>query len=184
MAKCFTLTLLQDPALTGDLLLFAIALAEVQQTTEYLTTKKWEPSLLNCLGWDHHRLRGVIHKDVPRYEPDLTRYGCAALLPVAKRRCGRGVGYQPRVYTSATGEWEYFPACSQHRDGVEKIARASRIDWERAGSPLPAPNKGGALIPYFTNIEHLYEQVSPGYRERYSEGATRPKLQLLRGGAR
>ncbi|MFK0071675.1 hypothetical protein [Arthrobacter woluwensis] len=62
MSKCFTLTLLQDPTLTGDLLLFAIGLGELQETTEYLTTKKWEPALLKCLGWDHHRLRGAIRR--------------------------------------------------------------------------------------------------------------------------
>lgn len=182
MARCQTLTMLQDPKLTGDLLLLAVGMSEFLQTTEYLTTKKWSAAVCQLLGWESHYMRMVVRKDVPRFEAPRDRYGCDAQLPVAKRRCGRSAAYTPRIMTAATGEWVYFPACTQHRAGVEKIANASRIDWERAGKPKPAPNTGGALAAYFTNMDALYEQVAPRYQDRISTTVQRPRLQLIQGG--
>ena len=80
--------MLGDPDLTGDLLLVALVIAAL--TTEVgATPTRWSQIGERC-GWTMTRLRLVISRDVPRYEPPREGYGlCTAPMIRRTGLCGK-----------------------------------------------------------------------------------------------
>lgn len=91
----------------------------------------------------------LIRSDLPRYEPAPKPYdyGCEAILPRAKRRCGRGTQVGFHVTNPVDGTWDLVGYCSRHRQEANTAHEAERRR-KQAGLPDPLPNAGGLLACY------------------------------------
>lgn len=141
----------------------------------------------------------LIRSDLPRYEPPAKPYGygCEALLPRAKRRCGRGtmVGFQ--VTNPVDGTWDLVGYCSRHRQEADAAHEAERRR-RAAGLPEPLPNTGGLLPCYlpwdwaknYTKADSSWKPPPVGIRaddwpvlaKVEVANPTPPKLRIVLGG--
>jgi hypothetical protein len=137
-----------DPRRDGDLRMFvmtAIWVLGVERAPKGERIKR----VCEVMHLNNFRFWELIRSDLPRYEPDSMheRDGCAAWLPRAQRKCGRGtyIGFQ--VTNPVDGTWELVGYCSRHRDDADAAQLAERRRKE-AGLPGPSPNRGGLLPCY------------------------------------
>lgn len=172
--------LLDDRDLTGDLLLFALATVDCGLRFD----KAWTSQVAQATGWDQRRIRSIVARDVPRYEPDDLKGLRRCQAPMIRRDgpCGASgsTGFHWR-YNAETGEWRTYWACTRHEEGARKMIRAATMAWEANGKPQPANNSGGVLSKYF-HTEGLYDWATPSYRKDTDRTPPpqRPELEVIR----
>ncbi|TQS30030.1 hypothetical protein [Microbispora sp. KK1-11] len=108
------------------------------------------PRVCEVMHLDNFHFWELIRSDLPRYEPD-TMYrdgGCVAVLPRAKRRCGKGTVWAFSVTNPVDGTWELVGYCSRHREEGRAAEAAERRRKQAGGIPTPLPNRGGLLPCY------------------------------------
>jgi len=114
---------------------------------------------------NNSRFWELVRSDLPRYEPEPRPYdaGCVAMLPKAKRLCGRGTYIGFHVTNPVDGTWELIGYCSRHRAEANAASAAERRRKE-AGVPEPLPNCGGLLPCYLPWDWHKnYAKARPGW---------------------
>lgn len=185
--------MLNDPDLTADLLLFALALDEVIATRREQGRKKsgrnWVSAVTELArgteGYLRYWGKHVIERDVPRYEPSDSG-GRACVAPMIRREglCGKTGGCGMVDRDPDTGEGRMVWWCSRHKE-IEAQFRARAREWKANGQPCPPANTGGVLRRYFNaDWAQIYRWASP-HREPMEGGreATppRPTLRLIQG---
>lgn len=188
--------MLASPDLTGDLLLIALAIDEVnyRKDEDGRSHKRmhWvkEVALL-IYGEDARngawRVKDHIGKDCPRYELAGLRGARACPAPMVRREgvCGKGGTYGGVDRDPVTGEGAYTYYCNRHRHLAAGADRRHR-EWVANGKPVPPANTGGVLRRWYGgNWDEIYRWASgrdpmPGGREATPP---RPTLRLIQGGA-
>lgn len=189
--------MLNDPDLTGDLLLFALALDEVilirsEDGRRRKRPGNWVADVAALAHGDSHYHRRywgrkVLADDLPRYEPPQIEYGHPCSAPMIRREglCGKHGTTRLVDHDPHTGEGRWISLCSRHRP-LEEQFRARQRDWIANGKPMPPANAGGVLKRYWdADWDYLYRWAAPG-RAPLEGGreATppRPRLRLIQGG--
>ncbi len=192
--------MLNDPDLTGELLLFAFAVDEInarqaEQSRKRRSKRGWvaeveemvcPPRPGRASGW---WVKERIGSDIPRYEfADAPGRKC--VVPVTRRSgktdaCGGTgvVGVVDRDPLTGEGRRAWF--CKGHKSFAD-ACRARTAEWQRNGKPSPPPNAGGVLERYYGgDWDALYRWAKP-WKEplRGEREATppRPVLRLIEGG--
>jgi hypothetical protein len=186
--------MLNDPDLTGDLLLFALALDEVIATRKgqgrKTSGKNWTSAVTELARGTEGHLRywakHVVERDVPRYEPEPAEYPWPCVAPMIRREglCGKQGARHLTDRDPDTGEARQIALCSRHRS-LEAQFDAREKAWRANGKPLPPANTGGVLRRHFNaDWDAIYRWAAPG-REPMEGGreATppRPTLRLIQG---
>lgn len=173
--------LFDDPEINGDLLLLALGILEMSNRPEKGTIRR----LAEITGFEVHKIKWVMAKDVPAFRPiDTKRYTCGVPLTRYPRPCGRNATLTSPIYDPETGTFVTERACSRHRDTLWDASTASRRAWMENGSPTPAPNSGGLLMKHFRgDWDMLYSWAGNvelrGVAPRYPAP---PTLRVLPGG--
>lgn len=189
--------MLNDPDLTGDLLLFALCLDEAIATRKEQGRKRmrnWVAEVA-ALAYRadsayHQRYwsRSVIRGDAPRYEPDgflQGRYLCVAPMIRRDGLCGKKSAVRWLDPDPMTGVSTPVGMCSRHRGGeLEAYYDRRRREWVANGKPSPPANRGGVLKRYFNAPwEEIYRWSGREPMEGGREATPpRPVLRLIRGG--
>jgi hypothetical protein len=183
-----------DPDLTGDLLLFALALARRSRDHAGGPRGGWMADVAGMVGWDPRRIRWTLAGDRPRYEPPgappSERRPCEGRMVRRAGPCGRPDSRHLMVLerspVDGTQTPHYF--CARHDSQATELR--SRLP-RRQDCPEPAANTGGVLARYFTgDWVGLYRWASPGWQPppgwepRVGELPVRPELRLILGGQR
>ncbi|MFB8031297.1 hypothetical protein, partial [Streptomyces sp. NPDC055990] len=117
--------MLNDPDLTGELLLFALALDEVivtRQEQGRKTLRNWvtETSVVAhgenaSTYYQRHWGKKVLNDDLPRYEP-ANKYTRACVAPMVRREglCGKSGSVGLMDHDPVTGEAKYVHFCNRH----------------------------------------------------------------------
>lgn len=187
--------MLNDPDLTGNLLLLVLAMDEVITVRREQGRKRFKGSWVTAIeemvcrkrsGWmQGWWVKNQIGDDVPRYEPQESS-GRRCVAPMIRREgeCGKTGSLGMTDRDPLTGEARRIWLCARHR-GLQAQFDARVKEWQRNGRPSPPPNTGGVLRRYFVFDDDLYRWAAP-YREPMEGGreATppRPKLRLIQGG--
>lgn len=185
--------MLNDPDLTGDTLLFALALDEVlaSRRAKRPAFNTWINDVAE-LAWGPgpgdtrlYRVKRVIEQDIPRFEPAREPGAITCVAPMIRREglCGkRGTG-RLIDHDPETGDARWIGLCGRHRD-LEAKFEARRQAWIANGRPSPPPNRGGVLKRYFkADWTEVYRWAAPwrtpldGAREAVPP---RPQLRLVR----
>ncbi|WP_029923834.1 hypothetical protein [Nocardia otitidiscaviarum] len=189
--------MLNDPDLTGDVLLFALALDELLATRKEQgrrSLKNWvaEVAELAHGTGEYYRPywgKKVIREDFPRYEVAALEPGqprCVAPMVRRDGVCGRAPQVWFVDHDPETGEGRNVGLCRRHRPGLEGYYQRRREEWRRNGKPVPPANTGGVLRRYFTaDWDAIYGWARPGVEPM--EGGReatppRPRLRLIPGG--
>lgn len=193
--------MLHDPDLTGDTLLFALALHEVIMTCKEQGQQvdgRWARDVADiALGdqpeaWRAAWVKRTIELDIPRYEPakDESSHRCVAPMIRRDGLCGKRCQGTFLDRDPDTGEGRWIVLCPRHKELRPKFD-ARRKAWIANGSPTPPPNKGGALMRHFSaNWDAFYRWADPhqkpaldGTRKDTREPVPpRPALRLIHGG--
>jgi hypothetical protein len=185
--------MLNDPDLTGDALLLALALDEVlanrRETQRRLGS--WVSDVAE-LAWgakpdtdDGYRVKDVIGRDVPRFEPIRDTPGIPCAAPMIRREglCGKHGTWSTIDRDPESGEARWIGLCARHKELQAKYA-ARRSAWLANGKPSPPPNIGGVLKRYFkADWDDVYHWAAP-WRTPLAGAPEptppRPKLRLVR----
>lgn len=157
--------LLDDPDLTGDLLLIAIALARHFDLRDGGDKEDVAGAALGMFPGDtqavYVRVFKALRSDIRRYEvppgggPD-GRNTCDAAM-VTRDRCGKPASCGTIVWDPDTGEGRHLSACGQrdHRDWWKEQSKAAKAARQAAGDDFPRPpaNTGGVLARHFPEID-------------------------------
>lgn len=188
--------MLTDPDLTGDLLLFALALDEVidaraeRKPGGRVLRAGWVSEVTVLAKGDapayQHWGRLVLSGDLPRYQAEQTR-GRRCVAPMIRRdgECGQRGSISLMDYDPATGAARLVDFCARHKDQAGPV-QARQREWAANGRPRPPANNGGILRRWYSgNWNGIYRWASG--REPMDGGreATppRPTLRLIQGGA-
>lgn len=193
--------MLNDPDLTGDTLLLALALDEVLLTQREerrrgqrrMARSRWIPEVQQLAKGDQHPrnwwVRYVIAEDIPRYEPvHPTTPALACPAPMIRREgpCGKHGTNRLIDHDPVTGEAQWLGLCSRHRELQQTFYEKRRREWIANGAPVPPPNVGGVLERYYaTDWDVLYQWAGPHRRpvkDRREPTPPRPRLRLIQGG--
>ncbi|WP_159840172.1 hypothetical protein [Nocardia sp. CY41] len=186
--------MLNDPDLTGDLLLLTLALDEFlvsrnEQGRKKLRNWAWEVAHLTHGNSDYHLrywTKKVIADDLPRYEPIKPKgRGCVAPMVRREGACGNA-GTTSRVDRDPlTGDSRWVHYCARHKHLAGPVEARIR-EWVENGKPSPPANTGGVLRRYFdADWDTVYRWASGREPMEGGREATppRPKLRLITGGA-
>lgn len=176
IARDRMLAIAADPDLTGDTELFAFCLSAYlieRRLTDRKKNNNWVEAIGDMMMPQSTRVdsvrtvRRIIAKDIPRYEPPLTKTrGCIVLKsrgPNAGKPCGKG-GTFWLDRDPETGEAEFLSYCARHLPaGVDGQSRRERAhQWVLNGKPTPPANTGGVLARHFrADWAELYEWADP-----------------------
>lgn len=175
--------MIEDPDLTGDLLLVGIALA--RWVDRLVTVEKnpegrysWNDVLAGYLGGPGHRRRAgqtrspwevawyALRDDVRRYSPDLgSGWSRPCDGPMVRRDgpCGKHGTHQRQYVDPDTGErfWRY--ACARHRQWLEDDWRRHRSYHPPDRAPTPPANAGGVLARHLPEVDWpgVYRHIDP-----------------------
>lgn len=189
--------MLNDPDLTGDLLLFALCLDEVIATRREQGRKSlrnWVQEVAILAHGDgpyymRYWGKNVIGQDIPTHEADGFRspsVPCVAPMIRREGQCGKKSSVRFIDHDPKTGEGKFVGLCARHRWHMAYFNERQR-EWEANGEPVPPANRGGVLRRYFsTDWEGIYRWARPGVKPM--EGGReatppRPKLRLIQGGS-
>ncbi|QAY70041.1 hypothetical protein [Xylanimonas protaetiae] len=179
--------MLADPDLTGDLLLVALILVALLHDPARKRGVSWR-QIAERAGMDvNQRLRFIIARDVPRYEPPNGN-GCTAAMIRRDGPCGKRTHASGYTIDPLTGVRTPWGRCTRHYSIPDERARAATFQaWEANGRPEPPANAGGILPRYFdTDWMAVWAWAAP-YRKPLPDGKPptppKPVLRLIRGGA-
>lgn len=188
--------MIQDPDLTGDLLLIAIAFQTVVlpgvRGRTFTRTRTWLDAVSEAAGLRPFSIQMRIGDDTPRYQPPIPGYDFACDAPMIRRHgtCGQPATTKGLDINPATGEQWMIGRCSRHNARAIWLARDERRRaWVDNGQPRPPHNTGGILRRHFPDIDwaRLYTWAAPHLEQTPGEGKPPtprpPKLTLIRGGA-
>lgn len=171
--------LLEDPAVTGDLLLVAVSLS-AQYDFGWKETKFHRISPMLWQGQSVWRLKMALKDDMRTYKPpNPGARGCTAPMLRRSTECGRNASAWGYVTDWSTGEMSYSGGCSRHRDWFHQQSRAN---WKAKPEvpPLPCANHGGALTAHFPRLDwrKAWRRLDPTWVE-HPEGKPWPKPDLM-----
>jgi hypothetical protein len=189
--------MLNDPDLTGELLLFALALDEVIVTRKEQgrrTLRNWvqEVAVLAHEETSYYLRywgKSVLRDDFPRYEAPRPHGRTVCVAPMIRREgpCGKVASLSWIDSDPITGESMHVGLCARHRGGeVQAYYDRRHAEWVANGKPIPPANTGGVLRRYFSaDWDSIYQWARPGSTPM--EGGReatppRPKLRLIPGG--
>jgi hypothetical protein len=175
-----------DPKLTGDVLYFALALAEALTRPEGVGKAGWTTELGQRVGgrggeW----ARSAIRQDMPRHVPVGDGYTCIGEMIRRPGPCGQPSTRRHWLRDALTGEITVVGSCGRHHAPIEVMERISARAWVDAGKRPGPQNAGGELERYFTaNWDKAYTWASPMWTRPGTvlEPPRRPNLTLIRGG--
>lgn len=151
--------MLDDPDLTGELLLVGVGFARFLDFGGIPAGEKLNIKHVARCVWPGSRMRNwsvqrTIADDARTYEPPRrTGDGWICGAPMIRRdgACGRGTSYSRLITDWSTGEQSWLAACSRHVHWYDQEARGNR-EAKPDRLVLPAANHGGLLarhIPEF-----------------------------------
>ena len=148
--------MLNDPDMTGDLLLLGLAVVQFQwwqvaaTKKERLASPGWVRQIEGWAGKREGWVKGVVADDVPRYEaPEIGLWKCVAPMLRRDTPCGSATGVSLRWAIRADGRMVPALACTRHREWQTTTVQAGLDAWTAAGEPKPEHNSGGALVRHF-----------------------------------
>lgn len=175
-----------DPDLTGDVLHFALALAETLTRPVGVGKAGWTTELsLRVDGRRSEWARYAIRQDLPRHMPVGEGDVCVGTMIRRSTPCGQRSTQRHWLHDPITGERSVVGSCSRHHLELEQQQRISMLAWVDAGKRPGPQNAGGILERYFTaNWDRVYTWASPTWTRPGTplEPPRRPNLTLIRGG--
>lgn len=177
--------MLNDPAVTGDLLLVGIAMAA--QLDFQQTWIKFEDVARQAFGggsFAYGKAHLAMREDIRRYQVprDETERRCQAPMPRAPY-CRRSPTWRSTLGNWETGERSVIAACNRHRDWFHRVHKEN-LDAKPEIVPLPPANTGGVLRVHFPEIDwpRLWLSLNPNWVEHPEvKSWPKPTLQLLLG---
>ena len=138
--------------------------------------------------------RRMLVEDIRRYEPQLAvppNPTCPAMMPRAKRLCGRYPARSALMTNPLTGERVWIGYCRRHLEAFEEIwelnHHAVMKAREQGGIPRPYAIAGGVVAAHVPEVDWpaLWKKLKPEwepYPER-SQGPApvKPTLRLILG---
>lgn len=183
--------ILQDPAIGGDLLLVAVALA-----AKYDFSVSYGGSLagMGAMLWSNlpnsrvqtYQVMETLRRDTRTYKPPPPGNKCTSPMLRRTGLCGQRAVISGYIVDWATGEETSSGGCSRHADWARQAHRANRLA-KPADPPLPYANHGGALRVHFPLLgwEEFWARLAPSWRpwRRHPERTQWPKptLRLMLG---
>jgi hypothetical protein len=180
--------LVNDPNLSGDLLLIGVVLAT---NNDFAGGSSLKVSALAKAAWPKlppsdamYKAKDALKSDIRRYRtPDTAgRPTCGSPTP-RKEACGRNHSMFGYATDWDTGEQTLIAACSRHSDWFRVL-----LDTNRAARPetvpLAAANSGGDLARHFTEVDwpKLWALLDPRWvRHPEARPWPKPKLSLVLG---
>jgi hypothetical protein len=178
--QCVT-DLIEDPAVTGDLLLIGFWLARAVHLGEPAKWTFWRcaydvigPGVKPGTLPAHHlyRVKEALRNDIPRYDPfaDNPDAGNRCSAPMIRRagRCDRSPTVWGFETDPATGRSVYLGACRRHHGWHRERAAENAAALKTAGDHVPAPaaNVGGALARHLPQIRwpNVWRRLSPDWQ--------------------
>lgn len=139
----------QDPNLSGDLLLVALAIDHLIDTHGRRITSA---EIKRVTGIGPAQYWCLIQQDIPHYEPPPGPRWC---MYVGSRGgvCRRRPGVIRRVPDIETGEVAYRASCLPHKAWVEHVVGEIEAGWGGRVPPKPAYNTRSKLAPHFDEID-------------------------------
>jgi hypothetical protein len=174
-----------DTLLTGDVLQFALALAETLTRPQGVGKLGWTTELSQRVGGHGEWARYAVRQDLPRHMPVGDGATCVGRMIRRPGLCGRSSTQRHWRHDALTGEVTVMGSCARHHDEVRAIESASRQAWIAAGKRPGPQNAGGNLERYFSaNWDKVYTWSSPTWTRPGTalEPPRRPHLTLIRGG--
>lgn len=183
--------LIEDPEVSGDLLLLGVGLAAKLDfgldvgdfTFSTLGGRLWSSFTGDLSVW---KTREAFRRDMRTYRPPgFGGRTCTAPMVRRSGECGKGASSSGYLTDWATGEMRPVVACSRHRSWFWDLTAANRA--ERPDSPpLPCANYGGALVPHFPRIDwrKFWRRLDPSWVEHpETKPWPKPDLTILLGDA-
>lgn len=198
--------IMQDPEVSGDLLLVALGFAlyvdflgvKVIKSSE-LAKHLWPDRSKDEQWW---KLRRVFEDDARTYKPPRVKWERRCDSPMIRRDgpCGQRATTWRYLTDWSTGEKSLLCACSRHSDWFREQELANRAAKPNE-VPLPAANHGGLMARYFPEYDWpaYWKKLDPRWVEHpeakpwpkptltlvlgdgeYGEPADRPKLVRVR----
>ncbi len=189
--------MLEDPDVTGDLLLIGMWMARVVHLgipTPGTDGWGWKAVCTDIYGGtgrnELHRLTRALRDDIPRYDPhrDRDSWGyptCSAPMIRRKGACGQQATKEQLLTELATGLGVFVGACSRHRSWLDGHLLDNRQQVKALGDHLPRPpaNCGGVLarhIPRGIGWRKLWLSLDLNWAPTpTATPAPRPRFELL-----
>lgn len=174
-----------DPDLTGDVLHFALALAETLTRPVGVGKAGWTTELSLRVGGRGEWARYAIRQDLPRHVPVGDGNVCVGEMIRRPGLCGKSSTQRHWLRDPVTGEVTVVGSCSRHHEALRRTENVTALAWVDAGKRPGPQNAGGILERYFTaNWDKVYAWSSPTWTRPGTalEPPRRPNLTLIRGG--
>jgi len=174
-----------DPDLTGDVLHFALAIAEMLTRSDTDFRGAWTAELSRRVAGRPDWARYAVRQDLPRHVPVGDGFTCVGQMIRRPGLCGRSTTQRHQMVDPLTGERTVVGTCSRHHDEINKLEDQARKAWIAAGKRPGPQNAGGILERYFTaDWDRVYTWASPYWTRPDSpaEPPRRPTLTLIVGG--
>jgi hypothetical protein len=166
--------MIEDPDLTGDLLLVGIYMARVyllrEPDLESLPMDRIARAVMprGSMWYRSRQVLRLFKEDIRRYEPERNLMAadlCRAPMIRRAGECGQRANGGDWVTDPATGERTYLGACSrpEHHEWVRGVVANNREELERHPAPAAAANTGGVLTRHLPelNWEKFWRKVDP-----------------------
>lgn len=174
-----------DDDLNGDVLQFAVALAESMTRVETTPPSSWSRDIAERCGEPREWPRWAIRQDLPRHQPLEKGNTCHGQMIRREGLCGKSSTQRHWLREPLTGEMTIVGSCNRHHDQVNALERQMTLAWAHAGKRPGPQNAGGQLERYFsTDWDKVYTWASPSWTRPDSplEAPRRPRLTLIHGG--
>jgi len=178
--------MIEDPDLTGDLLLVGIALArdvdrmDPKPDQRSSLTAVCEPYLGSDASW---QVAHLVWKDRRRYAPDYSRtVRCGSPMIRRDGECGQRAKTMRQLVDFDTGEYHPVGACVRHLPWLRELW-TDHVE-ERANREVPTPpaNAGGILERHLPELDWtgLWKRLSKRYSPGGAEYVRPPESEPIR----
>jgi hypothetical protein len=176
-----------DDELTGDVLTFALALAELLTRENAPGGPSWPAKVTKHVGARHSDwARWAIAQDLPRHEPvDSGYHTCVGEMIRRPGPCGKSATQRHWLRDPLSGEVTVVGSCNRHHVPIRALEEHNRREWIAAGKRPGPQNAGGQLERYFRgDWDTWYRWARPSWVRPGDalEPPRRPLLTLIRGG--